>query len=125
MIPFVYLESWLFTVPGVALGWITVINTILVMFPFSIVFIFEVMNDQYTRDILDNIFIIFPQYDTSMGLFNAFMREGLQSKYQFCPNLGGKTLILVHFLSLIGAKPSISESFKSFAKFCGNKYTLM
>ena len=81
MIPFVYLESWLFEVPGVALGWITVVNTILVMFPFSIVFIFEVMNDQVTRDILDNVFVIFPQYDTCMGLFNAFMREGLQRKY--------------------------------------------
>ena len=81
VIPFVYLESWMFDVPGVALGWITVINTILVMFPFSIVFIFEAMNDQVTRDILDNVFLIFPQYDISMGLFSAFMREGLQSKW--------------------------------------------
>ena len=88
-----YLESWLFEVPGVALGWITVVNTILVMFPFSIVFIFEVMNDQVTRDILDNVFVIFPQYDTCMGLFNAFMREGLQRKYTTVHGLAISTSI--------------------------------
>ena len=112
VIPFVYLESWMFTVPGVALGWITVINTILVMFPFSIVFIFEAMNDQVTRDILDNVFLVFPQYDISMGLFSAFMREGLQSEYYIQAGYLLKMGASMHNVLLLLGQVNNTASFK-------------
>jgi len=80
-IPFVYLESWLFSVPGTAIGWIAAINLLLTIGPSTISMIFNYyMQDEYTGNILDSIFIFFPQYCVTYAVIGLLIRAMAMSQ---------------------------------------------
>ena len=78
-LPFVYCMSFLFKEPSSAITYNSSINTILAIAPFLTVIILRVpqLELKETADLLNNIFLILPQFNLAQGLFDLYFNSNI------------------------------------------------